>query len=67
MANGPLTSKTVVAKLTAFFEGDYIPKNQLDDYLILWLDSGLEDRDDLVGWTIEIESIEEFPLEGETE
>jgi hypothetical protein len=62
-----LTSKTVTAKLTAFFEGDYIPKEDVDDYLIDWVGSGLEDRDDLVGWTLEFESIEEFPLEGETE
>ena len=67
MSNGPLTSKTVTARLTAFFEGDYIPADQVDDYLIGWIDSGLDDRDDLVGWTLEIESIEEFPLEGETE
>ena len=66
MANGPLTSKTVVAKLTAFFSGDYIPKEDVDDYLIDWVDSGLDDRDDLVGWTIEIESVKEYPMEGDT-
>ena len=65
MSNGPLTSMTVQAKLTALFEGDYIPKEDVDEYLIDWVGSGLEDRDDLIGWTLEIESVEEFPLEGE--
>lgn len=67
MSNGPLTAKTVEVKLTANFYGDYIPADQVDEYLIDWIDSGLYDRDDLLGWSIEIVSIEETNIEGEPE
>lgn len=65
MSNGPLTSKTVVVTLTAHFEGDYIPKEDVVQYLDNWLDSGLDDRDDLVGWTTEYGPVTESPIEEE--
>lgn len=67
MANGPLTRKSVCGTFTATFEGDYIPKEDIDNYLQYWLDSGLEDRDDLVGWSFDIVNIEETDIEGESE
>lgn len=65
MSNGPLTAKTVEVKLIANFYGDYIPKEDVDSYLIDWIDSGLDDRDDLLGWSIEIVSVKEETIEGE--
>jgi hypothetical protein len=44
--------KTLVVTLVATFEGDYIPPDQLMDYMTMWIDAGLEDRDDLVGWEL---------------
>lgn len=63
MSNGPLTRKNVAGTFTATFEGDYIPKDYIDTYLQQWLDSGLDDRDDLQGWSFEIVSITEEPIE----
>lgn len=62
MSNGPLTAKTVEVKLIANFYGDYVPVEDVDSYLIDWIDSGLDDRDDLLGWSIEIVSVEEIPI-----
>lgn len=64
MSNGPLTRKNVTGTFTATFAGSYIPKEDIDNYLTMWLDSGLEDRDDLRGWSFEITNITE---EGITE
>jgi hypothetical protein len=49
------------------FEGDYIPKEDIDDYLQQWLDSGLDDRDDLRGWSFNIVDITETPIEEDEE
>lgn len=67
MANSPLTRKNVAGTFTATFEGNYIPKEDIDNYLQYWLDSGLEDRDDLRGWSFEVVSITETSIEGENE
>ncbi len=63
MSNGPLTRKFVTGTFTATFEGDYIPKDDIDNYLQQWLDSGLDDRDDLRGWSFDIVHITETPIE----
>jgi hypothetical protein len=60
-----LTRKSVTGTFTATFEGDYVPKEDIDNYLQSWLDSGLEDRDDLRGWSFDIVNITETPIEGE--
>lgn len=67
MSNGPLTRKSVRGTFTAVFEGDYIPKEDIDDYLQQWLDSGLDDRDDLRGWSFNIVDITETPIEEDEE
>lgn len=59
MSNGPLTRKDVTGTFTATFVGDYIPKEDIPDYLHMWLDSGLDDRDNLRGWSFDIVNIEE--------
>ncbi len=65
MSNGPLTRKSVSGTFTATFEGSYVPKEYIDSYLQQWLDSGLEDRDDLRGWSFGIVTITETPIEEE--
>jgi hypothetical protein len=65
VSNGPLTRKQVCGTFTATFEGSYIPKEDIDNYLTYWLDSGLEDRDDLRGWSFDILVINETPMEEE--
>lgn len=59
MSNGPLTRKNVTGTFTATFAGDYIPKEQIESSLEYWIDSGLDDRDDLRGWSFNIVSITE--------
>lgn len=59
MSNGPLTRKDVTGTFTATFKGDYIPKDEIEQYLMGWLDSGLDDRDNLRGWSFTITNITE--------
>jgi hypothetical protein len=47
--------------LTARFEGDYVPASDIPQYLDEWLTSGLEDRDDLRGWSLETLAVAEAP------
>ncbi len=63
MSNGPLTRKSVCGTFTATFEGDYIPKDDIEHYLNAWLDAGLDDRDNLRGWSFDIVNITETPIE----
>ena len=63
MSNGPLTRKSVTGTFTAMFEGDYIPAEDIEDYLIGWIDSGLYDTDNLRGWSFHISDITETPIE----
>lgn len=65
MSNGPLTRKNVAGTFTATFEGDYVPKDDIEYYLNAWLDAGLDDREDLRGWSFDIVTITEEPIEGE--
>jgi len=62
MSNGPLTRKEVTGTFTATFAGDYIPKDDIEQYLSMWLDSGLDDRDNLRGWSFDITNITETPI-----
>lgn len=59
MSNGPLTRKIITGTFAATFEGDYIPYEDVADYLQQWLDSGLYDRDDLVGWSFDVTGVTE--------
>jgi hypothetical protein len=34
------------------FDGDYYGTDELPDVVEYWLDGALDDRDDVVGWTI---------------
>lgn len=61
------TRKVVTATLTATFEGDYIRADDAPTYLEQWVDGGLEDRDDLRGWTLTVQSVIESPLDPDEE
>jgi hypothetical protein len=57
------TRKRVQVELDLTFEGDYIPVNQIMQYLQGWLDSGLCDRDDLKAWSVSLITLYETPLD----
>lgn len=46
---------------TAKFEGDYVPASQTETYLNDWLESGLSDRADLCGWSLNHCTVVEAP------
>lgn len=46
------TRKRGEVTISFTFEGDYIPKEDIIDYLSYWIESGLQDRDDLVGYLL---------------
>jgi len=50
--NDERTTKRVVIALTATFHGDYIDADSVTAELEGWIDSGLDDRDDLRGWSV---------------
>ncbi len=39
--------------------GDYIPKEDVVQYLESWIDSGLDDRDNLRSWSFEVQEVTE--------
>lgn len=53
------TTKYVRTELTATFHGDYLDKDEVTQALEGWLDSGLDDRDDLRGWKLRIVEVRE--------
>lgn len=53
------TTKRVTGTFTLTFHGDYIDADDIPQYLEQWIDSGLEDRDDLRGWNFDITEIDE--------
>lgn len=53
------TTKRVAGTFTLTFHGDYVPAEDINQYIQQWLDSGLDDRDDLRGWSFTILSIRE--------
>jgi hypothetical protein len=46
---------------TARFEGSYVPASDIPRYLDEWLTGGLEDRDDLKGWSLVPVQVAEAP------
>jgi len=54
-----LSKKVVELKLTLHFQGDYIPVEDCERYVENWISMGLEDRDDLRDWYIEVLSVNE--------
>ena len=44
---------------TATFHGDYIDADAVSGYLEGWLDSGLDDRDDLRSWSFTVQDVRE--------
>lgn len=47
-----MSEKYVTLKVIAKFDGDYYGADEVAGMLEEWIDSGLDDRDDLVGWII---------------
>lgn len=45
------TTKIVSVLLELTFHGGYVDKGDVEQYATQWIDGGLEDRDDLRGWT----------------
>lgn len=57
------TRKVVKLAITLTFEGDYFEADECAGVAENWIDSGLDDRDDLRGWAIEHVSTTESPSE----
>ena len=53
------TTKYVTGTFTATFYGDYIDADAVVQHLDGWLDSGLDDRDDLRSWTFTVQDVRE--------
>ncbi|MGH6979549.1 MAG: hypothetical protein ACRED4_09690, partial [Brevundimonas sp.] len=53
----PGTVKVVTMVLTAKFVGNYYGADEVTSALESWIDSGLEDRDDLRGWNLTTVSV----------
>lgn len=61
MSDDNRTTKYVEVTIRATFHGDYLDSDEVGPYLEQWIDSGLEDRDDLRGWTTTVRSVEQVP------
>lgn len=57
----PGTTKVVTVAVTARFHGTYFDADEVSGALAQWIHGGLDDRDDLRGWTITPVSVTEFP------
>lgn len=53
------TTKRVAGTFIFTFHGDYVPAEDINQYVQQWLNSGLDDRDDLRDWSLTILSIRE--------
>jgi hypothetical protein len=53
------TTKTVTGTFKATFHGDYLSADEVVFHLEQWIDAGLDDRDDLKGWTFSVEAVTE--------
>ena len=53
------TTKYLTGTFRATFHGGYLDADECASYLEGWLDSGLEDRDDLRSWSFSVQSTEE--------
>lgn len=51
------TTKRVRATLDVTFHGDYIPLDDIPTRLALWIDAGLNDRDDCRSWSVSVLSM----------
>ena len=47
-------------QLELYFDGDYIPDEDLDYYVTSWLSSTFEDREDLSHWDMGFSELEHF-------
>lgn len=59
MSERERTTKRVTGTFTLTFYGDYIDASDIPRYFDQWVDSGLEDRDDLRGWNFVITEVDE--------
>ena len=53
------TTKYVTGTFKVTFHGDYINADEVERHLLMWLDAGLDDRDDLRSWSFEVTEIDE--------
>lgn len=51
------TTKYVTVNLQLVLHGNYIDADDVGQYLPGWLSSGLEDRDDLRHWTVDVDHV----------
>lgn len=56
------TTKIVSVLLELTFHGDYIDRDSVEGYATRWIDRGLEDQDDLRGWTLTFGPVREVGL-----
>ena len=59
MSERQRTTKRVTGTFTLTFHGDYIDKDDVASYFQDWVDSGLDDRDDLRSWSFDIKTVTE--------
>lgn len=55
------TTKYLTGTFKVTFHGGYIAADDCAQYLIEWLDAGLDDRDDLRSWNFNVVEITEVP------
>jgi hypothetical protein len=53
------TTKYVSGTFKLTFHGDYVDAEDVERYFHDWVDAGLDDRDDLRGWTFEVHAVQE--------
>jgi hypothetical protein len=54
-----VSTKVVKTTITVTFEGDYYEVSEVEDKVCDWIDAGLCDRDDVVGWSFGESSVTE--------
>lgn len=62
-----MSSKRVVMVLELRFQGDYYDASEVAGMAENWIDSGLNDRDNLRGWRVVTSATEETETEEEDE
>ncbi len=55
------TTKYLTGTFKVTFHGDYIAADAAAGHLEGWLDSGLDDRDDLRSWSFTVQDVREVP------
>jgi hypothetical protein len=67
MTDPERTTKIVSVLVELTFYGDYLDKDEIPSYAEGWIEAGLNDRDDLRGWTITFGPVREISApEGST-